>query len=248
MEFNILAILTIVMVDLVLGIDNAIVIAMKCVGLKKEDQSKAMFIGTLGAIIARIVLLFVGFILVSIPFIKLVAGLYLVYLAYNMFKPSDDEEVKEGGKSVYSAIIAIVIADIVMSIDNVIAVVSASSGSNHNITISDIASHSITETLYNIYDFTVHSDGFEYAVFGILISIPIILIASRVLVGLIEKFPIIMWFGAWLIAYIGFEMIAKERVVEMFLTEHHLTEKAFATVLSIALVVIGLFFNKRKNS
>lgn len=246
MGFDLLAILKIIMVDLVLGIDNAVVIAMACVGLSLHQRNKAVAYGTAGAIIARILFLFIGFILIAVPYLKFVAGAYLVYLGISMAFNKEDDHVDTNAKpkTMFGAIVTIMIADIVMSIDNVIAVVSAS-GASGNINLSEVFDGHALEVIKNIYSVTVHSDGFMYAVIGILISIPIILVASKVFVKLIDKYPMIMVVGAFFITYIGFDMIEKETLVVNFMNTYSLPEKLTAFVLAV-IVFLPIVYKKLK--
>lgn len=222
MNFDILTLLTqidwaavalIVMIDIMLGIDNAVVIAMACSKIPQEHQNKAIAIGTAGAIIARIVLLFVGYLLISIPFVKLIAGAYLLYVAYTMVIGEDGDDNIKQKSTIWGAATTIVIADIVMSLDNVIAVTSASGEGQHS---------------------------FMYSVFGVLLSIPIILLASKFLIKLIEKFPVIMWIGAAIIAYVGAEMISKEHVVSQ-LVDHNILTIALTVITMVILFLLSKF-------
>lgn len=173
-------------IDLILGLDNAIVIALACAALAPELRNKAIVIGTAGAILARILFLFIGFWLVGLPFVKLVAGAYLVYLAYSMVSNDDDDDGHgvAAKTTMWGAAITIVTADLLMSLDNVVALVGAAEGTGDH--------------------------AFGYTVFGILLSIPIIIFASKGLMALLDKFPVIAWLGSALIAWVGAEMLLKE--------------------------------------
>ena len=177
----------IIMVDLLLGIDNAIIIAMAVSALALEQRNKAIFLGTAGAILARIAFLFIGFLLIGLPFVKLAAGGYLIYLAYSMMTSVEDEPNVKKSASLWGAASTIVIADLLLSLDNVLALVGASESAGDH--------------------------AFGYTVFGILFSIPVIILASKVLIKALDKFPIIMWVGAGLIAWIGMEMLLKEQFI-----------------------------------
>ncbi len=187
LDFAVLA--KIIAIDLVMGVDNAIVIAMAVAALAAHQQKAAIFLGTAGAILARILFLFIGFWLVALPFVKLLAGAYLVYLGYKLVNSHESEEdVKQSG-TLWGAAATIVIADIALSLDNVVALVGAAEGTGGH--------------------------AFGYTVFGILLSIPIIVFASKFLITMIEKFPVLLWLGGALITWVG---------AEMLLTEPHLAE------------------------
>lgn len=196
------ALLKIILSDVVLSIDNALVIAMVCAGLKPEHQGTAMKWGMSVAVIARIVFLLVAFILVQIPLLKLFAGLWLVKLGYDMVvSHNESNDGLEQKNTLKSAIIAIVIADIMMSLDNVLAVVGASGEGNH--------------VLYTFHMFGKGfdiTDTYPLAILGVLISIPILLFASKSLMKLVEKYPVLNTIGAMLITFIGVEMAIKDEL------------------------------------
>lgn len=211
-----LIILKIIGVDLILGIDNAIVIALACAGLAEGVRNKAILIGTGGAILARIAFLFIGFTLLALPAVKFIAGAYLVYLAYSLLTSQDegDPDIKSKS-SMWGAIGTIVLADVMMSLDNVIAVSSASGGSEH---------------------------GFAYSVFGIALAIPIIIFASKFLLKALDKFPVIMWLGSALIAYIGVELLLKENLVHEFIVGMGVNHLATIITVVTTAVTVGLAY------
>ena len=211
-----LIVLKIIGVDLILGIDNAIVIALACAGLAEGVRNKAILIGTGGAILARIAFLFIGFTLLALPAVKFIAGAYLVYLAYSLLTSKDegDPDIK-GKSSMWGAIGTIVLADVMMSLDNVIAVSSASGGSEH---------------------------GFAYSVFGIALAIPIIIFASKFLLKALDKFPVIMWLGSALIAYIGVELLLKENLVHEFIVGLGVNHLATIITVVTTAVTVGLAY------
>jgi YjbE family integral membrane protein len=203
-------------IDLILGLDNAIVIALACAMLAPELRNKAIIIGTAGAILARILFLFIGFWLVGLPFVKLVAGAYLIYLAYGMLSSGGDDS-DHGVKAkttMWGAAVTIVSADLLMSLDNVVALVGAAEGTG--------------------------SHAFGYTVFGILLSIPIIIFASKGLIALIAKFPVIVWLGGALIAFVGSEMLLKEPFIATWLGTDHTSALLAATVLTTCTVGLAL--------
>lgn len=214
--------LKIIGVDIVLGLDNAIVIALACAMLAPELRNKAVIIGTAGAILARILFLFIGFVIVGIPFVKILAGGYLVYLAYGMMKGGDDDAHNITAKpTVWGAAITIVVADLLMSLDNVVALVGAAEGTGDH--------------------------AFGYTVFGIVLSIPIIIFASKGLMGLIDKFPVITWLGGALIAWVGVEMILKEdynKIAEIMQMQHS-TNMLVAGAITLGTVALCYFKNRK---
>lgn len=203
--------LKIVGIDIILGLDNAIVIALACAALAPELRNKAVVIGTAGAIAARIALLFIGFWLVGLPFVKMLAGIYLLYLAYTMLTDDDhnDPDVK-AKPTLMGAATTIILADLMMSLDNVVALVGAAEGTGDH--------------------------AFGYTVFGILLSIPVIIFASKGLVALIDKFPVIIWLGSALIAFVGAEMLLKEPAIAAVLGDGEHTAVITASIITAAVV------------
>lgn len=187
MNLDFAVLLKIIGIDLILGLDNAIVIALACATLALNVRNKAIMIGTAGAIAARVLFLFIGFWLIGLPLVKLIAGAYLAYLGYSLLVTKEEDPDVKSGDSMWAAIGTIIVADVMMSLDNVIAVTSAASGTGEH--------------------------GFGYAVFGIVLSIPIIIFASKFLMKIMDKFPIVIWAGAGLITWVGMEMLLKEEFV-----------------------------------
>lgn len=222
LHFGVLA--KIVAIDLSLGIDNAIVIAMACAMLAPVLRNKAILIGTGGAIAARVALLAVGFWLVTLPFLKLFAGAYLIWLAFNMLSHEDEGDLHiKQSTSLWGAVWVITVSDLMFSLDNVVALVGASDGTG------------------------AHALG--YTIFGILISIPIIIYASKYLTGLLDKFPVLINLGAALIAYVGIEMAMKENWVRVgeILSDHNTqigVALTTATVVCLWVPVKGLIHKK----
>lgn len=221
------ALAKIVAIDLSLGIDNAIVIAMAVMMLSESLRNKAILAGTAGAILARIALLFVGFWLITIPFLKLFAGAYLLYLAWTMVQGEDEDthNIKQS-TSFWGAVWVITVSDLMFSLDNVVALVGASDGTGDH--------------------------AFGYTVFGILVSIPIIIFASKYLVKLLDKFPILVNLGAGLIAYVGVEMMIKENWVRVgeILSNHTVglaVSLAVAGVIALYSPLKG-WYHKRKTA
>jgi YjbE family integral membrane protein len=180
------SIVKIIGVDIMLGVDNAVVIALACAGLPKELRMRALLWGTAGAIGLRALLLtFAGFIM-AVPFVKLVAGAYLLYLGYKLLTNAGDDEEPHVTASdrVFTAVKTVVIADFMMSLDNVLAVAAAATGANEHSTL--------------------------YAIAGIVFSIPVIVFGANLLMGLINKYSIIVWLGAGLLGWVGAEMIVSD--------------------------------------
>ncbi|WP_432723428.1 TerC family protein [Jeongeupia wiesaeckerbachi] len=210
----------IIAADVMLGVDNAIVIALACAGIRPALRKRAMFVGTAGAILLRAVLLACAGWLMTIPYLKLVAGAYLLVIGVKLLTSSDDAHGNvQSSDNFAGAIKTIIIADLMMSIDNVFAVVGAADSTGAHSTV--------------------------YAIAGIVLSIPIILFGATAIMQLMERFPIIVWIGAGMMGWIGAEMILTEPVLAPYLKgllsgEHvHLTVRigGFLLVLAAAAVL-----------
>jgi YjbE family integral membrane protein len=183
------SIVKIIGVDIMLGVDNAVVIALACAGLPKELRMRAMLWGTAGAVGLRAVLLAFAGVIMAVPFVKVVAGLYLLYLGYKLLNDSGEEEPHvTASDRVFTAVKTVIIADFMMSLDNVLAVAAAANGAGAHSTL--------------------------YAIAGIVFSIPVIVFGANVLMGLINKFSIIVWIGAGLLGWVGAEMIFSDAKLE----------------------------------
>ena len=201
------ALIKIILADGVLSVDNAIVIAMVCAGVKPDHQGTALKWGMGVAVIARIVLLLLAFVLATIPLLKLIAGVWLLKLGYDMLKGEDEDDEVKPATTLKGAIWAVALADVAMSLDNVLAVTGASGDGSEVL-------YQHTLFGYNL----VITDAYPLAVFGVLISIPILLFASKGLMKLIDKYPVINVLGSILIMYVGWDMMLKDHFVEPYVS------------------------------
>lgn len=180
-----IALLQIIWVNILLSGDNAVVIALAARALPENQQRKAIFIGSAAAIVMRIILTLVAAELLLLPWLKLIGALLLVYIGVSLLLPEgdDDGHAKEHG-SLAAAIRTIMLADLVMSLDNVVAVAAASMG---NTTL---------------------------LVLGLAISIPLVIFGSTLLLKVIERFPVIVWVGAALLGFIAGELLVGDPVLQ----------------------------------
>jgi len=180
------ALLAIILIDLVLAGDNAIVIALAARGLPQHLQKKAIFWGAFGAVAVR-TLMTVGVVfLLKIPGLMLAGGLGLLYIGYKLLVSDDDHQEGHGGGATtfWGAMKTIVIADALMGIDNVLAVAGAAHGS------------------------------LDLVVIGLLISIPIVVFGSTIVLKLVERFPVIIQLGAAVIALTAAKMVVGEPLLD----------------------------------
>ncbi len=185
------AILQIIMIDILLGGDNAVIIALACRNLAPKQRMQGILWGTAGAIGLRVVLIAFALVLLDIPFLKLVGGLLLLWIGIKLLMPDQDEHGNViSGTSIWTAVKTILIADLVMSLDNVIAIAGAAQN---------------TDPAHQLY----------YVVFGLIVSVPIIIWGSTLVLKLIDRFPLVVTFGAGLLGWIAGGMI----VTDVFIVE-----------------------------
>ena len=179
------ALLAIILIDLVLAGDNAIVIALAARNLPAEHQNKAIMWGTVGAIVVRSAMT-VGVVwLLKVPGLMLVGGLGLLWIAYKLISDtSEDEHEGSGATTFWGAMKTIIVADALMGVDNVLGVAGAANG-----------------------DFTL-------VVIGLLISIPIVVLGSKLVLRLVEKWPVIIHLGAAVLAFTAAQMIINEKLLD----------------------------------
>ncbi|WP_281357202.1 TerC family protein [Vogesella oryzae] len=177
-----LSVLQIIMIDILLGGDNAVVIALACRSLPEEQRKKGIFWGVIGAIGLRVVLIAFALQILDIPFLKLAGGLLLLWIGMQLLVGEDDDgHDVQGSTHLWGAVKTIIVADAVMSFDNVIAVAGASHGS------------------------------LALVVFGIVISIPIIVWGSQLVLKLMDRFPIVITLGGGLLGWIGGSMLLTDK-------------------------------------
>lgn len=181
------ALLAIIVIDLVLAGDNAIVIGMAARNLPKEQQKKAVIWGTVGAIVIRAAATLVFVKLLEIPGLLLVGGLFLVWIAVKLLVEEKSHDNVKAGSSLSAAIRTIVIADAVMGIDNILAVAGAAHGS------------------------------FVLVIVGLAISVPVMVWGSTLILKLLEKYPITMYIGSAVLALTSGKMIVDEPFVKAWL-------------------------------
>lgn len=204
------SVLQIIAIDILLGGDNAIVIALACRRLPAEQRGKGIFWGVVGAIALRIVLIFFALQLLTIPFLKIAGGVLLLWIGIKLLQPEDDGKHAsvEGSAHLLGAIRTIVIADAVMSIDNVIAVAAAAKG------------------------------DLMLVIFGILVSIPVVVWGSRFVLKLMDRLPIVITLGGGLLGWIAGDMFLGDVLVKPYVGGHPSWIKYAASVAG-ALLVVG---------
>ena len=212
-----IAVLQIIVIDILLGGDNAVVIAMASRRLPALQRRKAIFWGVFGAIALRVVLIFFALQLLQIPYLKIVGGVLLLWIGVKLLMPQEDGGHKiDASAHLIGAIKTIVVADAVMSLDNVIAIAAAAKGT------------------------------LGLVVFGLVVSVPIIVWGSKYVLVLMDRFPVVIVAGAALLGWIAGDMLAHDVVVKDWVVANAPWLKYGAPVIGAALVVLaGKMFTAR---
>jgi YjbE family integral membrane protein len=219
------AVVQIILIDILLGGDNAVVIALACRNLPRHQRTKGIIWGTIGAIVLRVILIAFAVALLQVPFLKLVGGALLLWIGVKLIAPGKDDGHGnlEGGASLLSAIKTVIVADLVMSVDNVIAIAGAAQQADPD-----------------------HQIGL--VIFGLLVSIPIIVWGSQIVLKLIDRFPIVVAAGGALLGWIAGGMMVTDPAITARIGDIPRLWVYLAEVLG-ALLVIGLGeFVKRRTS
>jgi len=204
------ALLAIVLIDLVLAGDNAIVIALAARKLPPNLQKKAIIWGTVGAIAVRSAMTLIVVWLLKIPGLMLVGGLGLLWIAYKLLADTDDgAEHDVEVSSFWGAMKTIIVADALMGIDNVLGVAGAAQGS------------------------------FDLVILGLLISVPIVVFGSTIVLRLVERFPIVIKLGAAVLAYTAAMMVVNEQLLKSVFQGDDTTSMALRWGV-IALAIVGV--------
>lgn len=212
----IIALLKIILIDIILSGDNAVVIAMATRNLPKELQNKAIFWGTFGAVVLRIGFAAVIVYLLKIPFVTIIGGVLLLWIAYKVLVEEEDSSNIKSYNGLGKAIQTIIIADAVMSLDNVVAVAGAANGHIGMVAL------------------------------GVLISIPIMIFGSKAIVKAMDKYPWIAYVGAGILAWTAAEMILKDKSVgELFHIHHGIATYLIQAVVVVLILFAGYSKNKR---
>lgn len=207
---------SIIVIDLVLAGDNAIVIALAARNLPKHHQFRAIFWGTFGAIIVRVAMTAGVIWLLKIPGLMLVGGLLLIPIAWQLLKQHDSAAHKTHAASgFWSAIFTIMVADALMGLDNVLGIAGASGG------------------------------HLGLVVLGLLVSVPLVVWGSTLLLKLIDRYPVIIFIGAGAIAWTSARMLTHDKTVAPWFDAHDTVRYVVDAVLVVGVVGIGWWKRNR---
>ena len=210
------ALAKIIGVNIVLSGDNAVVIALAARSLPPVQQKKAIFWGSGAAIVLRIVLTLFAVALLALPWLKLVGSALLLWIGTKLLIPEDDDPDIDSSDNLMVAIRTILIADLVMSLDNVIAVAAAA------------------------------NDNTVLLILGLAISIPLVVFGATLLVKVMERWPVIITIGAGLLGFVSGEMAWEDKAIAGFTSQFpHVARWIVAGAGAAFVVIVGLTLAKR---
>lgn len=212
------ALLMIIMINIVLSGDNAVVIAIACRKLSAIHRKKAILLGTFLAIIVRVIATVLAAYLLQIPYLYLVGGLILVWISYKLLLEDDSEGKINSSENLGQAVRTIVIADIMMGLDNVLAIAGAANG-----------------------DLTL-------IVLGLIISVPIMIFGSQLILKAMERFPWILYLGSGILAWAAAKMIFGEKVIADLFVGYGWVENLLKVLIVIGVVGLGYWQKKRSEN
>jgi YjbE family integral membrane protein len=211
-----LGLLKIIWINIILSGDNAVVIALAARALPAEQQRKAILFGSGAAVVLRVALTVVAAKLLEVSYLQIVGGLLLLWIGAQLLSEEEEDEGGEPTQSTMGAAIrTILIADLVMSLDNVIGVAAAAKGS------------------------------MLLLILGLAISIPLVVFGSSMMIKLMTRFPIVVTFGACLIGWVGGETIMSDVALREFSEANPWLHYAAAAAGALAVLAIGKFFQKK---
>lgn len=208
------ALAAIIFIDLILAGDNAIVIGMAARNLPKEQQRRAVIWGTVGAVAIRVIATLLVVQLLAVPWLNLIGGLLLIWIAYKLLVQEDNHEHIQAGNTLWQSIRTIIIADAAMGIDNVIAVAGAAHG----------------DTLL--------------VILGLLISVPVVVWGSTLFIKLINRFEWIVYAGSGVLAYTAAKMITHEKSFTNYFERYPLVNWTFIVGIIVIVIAAGWLTNR----
>ncbi len=211
----------IILIDILLGGDNAVVIALACRGLPPQQRRMGIIYGTAGAIILRVVLIAFALALLSVPYLKLVGAVLLVWIGAKLLMPQDEEEHGniQSSDKLWGAVKTVIVADLVMSVDNVLAIAGAAESAGQ------------------------HQLGL--VIFGLLVSIPIIVAGSQIVLKLMDRFPMIITLGGMLLGWIAGQMAVTDPAVKPYFPDEKVWEYGAALAGALLVLAIGKFAGRK---
>ncbi|HTH44704.1 MAG TPA: TerC family protein [Oxalicibacterium sp.] len=203
------ALLQIIIINVLLSGDNAVIIALACRSLEPKQQRNAFLIGTVAIVILMTALTAFAAVLMTIPYVEMVGAVLLLWIGIKLLLPEEENGDVNSSENFWSAVKTIIIADIVMSLDNVLGMAGAANGHMALLFV------------------------------GMVITIPLILFGSAMLMKLMERFPIIVTIGAGLLGYVAGEMAVEDPALKGHLANAHYLEIALPILGALIVVIVG---------
>jgi YjbE family integral membrane protein len=200
---------SILLINLILSGDNAVIIALASKNLPLEQRKQAILWGSAGAVVLRIILTFVAAYLLDIPYLQFLGGLALLWIAVSLISKEESDATCKEAACLQEAIKVILFADLIMSLDNVLALAAISQ--------------------------TVPSGKYALITIGLATSIPLVVFGAQMLMKLMDRFPVIIYIGAGVLGYAAAEMIISDKAVGAWLAGYELLLEVGLTLLVIAI-------------
>ena len=209
----------IMMINILLSGDNAVVIALASRSLPPKQQKHAILLGSFGAIVLRVILTFFAVFLLELPFLKALGAVLLIWIGIKMLLPQEEETDLEGHSNLWAAVKTIIIADFVMSLDNVLGVAAAAKG------------------------------NVPLLIIGLVISIPLIIYGSTLVLKLMNRFPVIVTVGGGLLGWVAGEMLVSDPAIKMWVdTQMPWAHTGGPVLATLAVVGTGKWFNWKEST
>ncbi|WP_233852050.1 TerC family protein [Paraburkholderia sp. HD33-4] len=212
----------IIVIDILLGGDNAVVIALACRNLPQTQRMRGIVWGTVGAIVLRVVLIAFAVVLLDVPFLKFAGGLLLLWIGVRLLAPAHEGHgnVKPADRLI-SAVKTIIVADAVMSVDNVIAIAGAAEAAEHDHRLALV-------------------------IFGLVVSIPLIVWGSQLILKLLDRFPGIVLFGAGLLGWIAGGLMVNDPAGDRWpILDTPVAEYGMSIAGALFVVIVGYLLKRR---
>ena len=216
-----LAVGQIIMIDILLGGDNAVVIALACRNLPAKQRTQGIIYGTIGAIVLRVILIAFALALLAIPYLKIVGALALLWIGVKLLQSdSEEDHTISSSDKLWAAVKTVIVADLVMSVDNVLAIAGAAQGAGQQ--------HQL-----------------PLVIFGLLVSIPIIVWGSQIVLKLMARFPIVITLGAMLLGWIAGQMAFSDPALKPYLPASPVWSYGAAVAGALLVLLVGKGLQKR---
>jgi YjbE family integral membrane protein len=215
--------LEVLIVNLILSGDNAVVIAMAARRLEGANRRRAIVLGAAGAVVLRLVFAGIITLLLEVPLLQVAGGLLLVWIAWGLVNDDgeEDEDKVKAGSSIWHAVRIIIVADAVMSLDNVIALVQAARIGGEV--------------------------EFSLLVIGLATTVPLVIFGAALLTSLLNRFPILVYAGAGLLVYLAVEMLFQDKVLHPYLEHFQSIEWIIGVTAAIIFMLVAWLWTRRSS-